>query len=96
MPVKRTPQAEADLISIFLESAQRFGTRQAEIYAAKLSACFVLLETMPAMARERLEISPPVRVHFYGSHLIVYVVEGDDILLLRILHERSDWERELQ
>ena len=96
MPVKRTPQAEADLIDIFLESAQRFGANQAEIYAAKLSACFELLETMPSMARERLEISPPVRVHFHGSHVIVYAVEGDDIVLLRVLHERRDWERELQ
>lgn len=96
MPVKRTPQAEADLIDIFLESAQRFGTNQAEIYAAKLSACFELLETMPSMARERLEISPPVRVHFHGSHVIVYAVEDDDIVLLRVLHERRDWERELQ
>lgn len=48
------------------------------------------------MARERLEISPPVRVHFHGSHVIVYAVEGDDIVLLRVLHERRDWERELQ
>jgi toxin ParE1/3/4 len=96
MPVKRTPQAEADLIDIFLESAQRFGTKQAEIYAAKLSACFELLETMPSMARERLEISPPVRVHFHGSHVIAYVLDGDDIVLLRVLHERRDWEGELQ
>ena len=96
MPVKRTPQAEADLIDIFLESAQRFGMKQADIYAAKLSACFELLDTLPSMARERLEISPPVRVHFHGSHVIAYAIDEDDIVILRVLHERCDWERELQ
>ena len=44
------------------------------------------------MAREKRELRPPVRFHPYGAHLIVYVVEGDDILIVRVLHGRQDWE----
>ncbi|MFH6783095.1 MULTISPECIES: type II toxin-antitoxin system RelE/ParE family toxin [Methylobacterium] len=44
------------------------------------------------MAGERRELRPPVRLHPYGAHLIVYAVERDDILIVRVLHGRQDWE----
>ena len=39
-----------------------------------------------------MEFRPPVRVHFYQAHVIVYVLDGSGILVLRILHGRQDWE----
>jgi toxin ParE1/3/4 len=96
MAVKRTPQAERDLVDIYLESARQFGMKQADSYAARLSTCFELIASQPLMARERTTIRPPVRVHPRGSHLIVYVSDSEDVLIMRVLHARRDWEREFQ
>lgn len=44
------------------------------------------------MARERHEISPPVRIHPFKAHLVVYRVEDNgDILIIRIRHGHEDW-----
>ena len=45
----------------------------------------------PRAARERLEIDPPVRAHPYKSHMVVYVIEGDDVLILGVRHGHEDW-----
>jgi toxin ParE1/3/4 len=39
--------------------------------------------------------SPPVRLHPYRSHMIVYLLREDDILIVRILHGRQEWELHL-
>lgn len=44
------------------------------------------------MAPERMELDPPVRLHPYRAHLVVYVAEADGVLIVRILHGRQDWE----
>jgi toxin ParE1/3/4 len=45
------------------------------------------------MARERLEITPPVRIHPFRSHLIVYIVDdNNDVFIVRIRHEHEDWQ----
>ncbi|PVA08536.1 hypothetical protein DC366_18760 [Pelagivirga sediminicola] len=43
------------------------------------------------MARERLEIRPPVRVLRSGSHLILYRIEVGWLEVLRIVHARQNW-----
>ncbi len=53
---------------------------------------FDLIVANPQMARERHEISPPVRVHPFKAHLIVYtVLETGDVLIIRIRHSHEDW-----
>ncbi|PZN99169.1 MAG: plasmid stabilization protein ParE [Hyphomicrobiales bacterium] len=95
MALRLTKQAEQDLDDIYVEGASNFGTRQAERYSDGLDACLELLANFPAMAPERTDIIEPVRVHPHGSHLVVYEIEGKDVLVLRILHQHSNWERSL-
>jgi len=45
----------------------------------------------PEIARERLEIRPPVRVYRSGSHLIIYRIEDGCLAVLHIVHARQDW-----
>ena len=47
------------------------------------------------IARERRELAPPVRLHPYQAHMIVYVEEGQGMLIVRVLHGRQDWESAL-
>jgi toxin ParE1/3/4 len=42
-----------------------------------------------------LELVPPVRLHPYQAHMIVYVEEGAGVLIVRVLHGSQDWESAL-
>ncbi len=68
-----------------------FGVKQAEAYHVDLEATFRFLSDYPRAARLRTEISPPVRVHPFKAHLVVYEVSDDGILILRVRHGREDW-----
>ncbi len=91
MAYKLSNAAETDIILAYIEGVDDFGIPQAESYHARLERTFELLSENPRMARERLEISPPVRVHPCGSHVIIYVIEGDDVFIIRVRHQREDW-----
>jgi toxin ParE1/3/4 len=57
---------------------------------------FALLSDNPRIARLRNELSPPLRIHPFKAHLIIYVVDGDDdIYVLRVRHGHEDWLGEL-
>ena len=44
------------------------------------------------MARLRSELSPPMRVHPCGSHVILYVVDVErGVVIVRVRHGREDW-----
>ena len=95
MTVRRTKQADRDIIAIYRRGVTEFGVTQAERYHAGLSALFELLAANPRIARERIELSPPVRLHPYGAHLVAYIEHGGGILIVRVLHGRQDWELRL-
>ncbi|PTS74308.1 plasmid stabilization protein ParE [Sphingomonas sp. HMWF008] len=84
-------QARIDARAIYTRSAELFGTHQADAYAEGLNRTFRFLADHPRAARERVEIRPPIRAFAYKSHLILYVIEGQDILILRIRHAHEDW-----
>jgi toxin ParE1/3/4 len=93
--ILRTRQADLEIIGIYVDGAERFGVAQAEAYHEGLTATFGVLSEHPRMARERTELDPPVRLHPYRAHMIVYVEQGGGILVIRILHGHQDWERHL-
>jgi toxin ParE1/3/4 len=80
------PAAEADLSGIWLEGAASWGVERAERYADGLFALFDLLVEFPEIARERTELSPPVRIHPSGAHLVIYRHIEQGIEIIRILH----------
>ncbi|MFT3967865.1 MAG: type II toxin-antitoxin system RelE/ParE family toxin, partial [Sphingobium sp.] len=87
MTYRLSREADEDIVRIYVEGARLFGCAQAESYHQELKSLFELLAANPRMARERSEIVPPVRIHPYKAHLIVYVVDAsDDILIIRIRH----------
>jgi toxin ParE1/3/4 len=88
-----TNAAAADVAAIFVRGAAEFGAAQAEKYHAGLERIFEFLAANPRVARERDEFSPPVRLHPFGVHIVVYRIVDEDILVVRVLHGRQDWER---
>ena len=95
MIYRTTVRANEDIISIYVHGAREFGTRQAESYYRALVDTFDILANNPFIARERQEFRPPVRLHFYKAHAIVYRIMSDHVLIIRVLHGRQDWERHL-
>ncbi len=95
MAFRLTSKAVDDISHIFLEGVRLFGMSQAEKYHLGMEKVFQLLALNPELARERDEITPPVRIHPYGVHLIVYVVEqGGDVLIVRVRHGHEDWQEQ--
>jgi toxin ParE1/3/4 len=95
MAYRTTRQADHDIINIYLRGCQEFGRLQAERYHQGLTAMFELIADNPRIARERPEFRPPVRLHSYQANLIVYRLDDADVLIVRVLHGRQDWERHL-
>jgi len=77
---------------IYVEGVRLFGPDQAAHHHAQLGTAFETLAAHPKLARERPEISPPVRVHSCGMHVIIYLAKASgDILTLRVRHGQEDW-----
>ena len=87
-----TANAEDDLTAIFIAGLAEFGLEQADAYHDGLFATFAFLAEYPRAARLRDDIDPPVRAHRYRSHLVIYELESDDlVIILRVRHGREDW-----
>lgn len=92
MAYRLTQAAAQDVVDIYRLGLARFGVRQADAYHALLERSFRYLSDNPLAARERLEISPPVRIHPVQAHLVIYQRQADgDILIVRVRHGHEDW-----
>lgn len=89
--LRLTPAAQADLAAIWSYTAQTWSVAQAEAYLAGIRKTLSLLLDSPEIARERQEITPPVRIHRHRSHLIVYRIEAPYLDVIRIRHAHEDW-----
>jgi toxin ParE1/3/4 len=87
-----TNAAVEDVAAIFVRGCPEFGIAQAEKHHSGLERLFEFLAANPCAAREREEFSPPVRLHPFGVHVVVYRIVGEDILVVRVLHGRQDRE----
>lgn len=72
MPFILSFEAEEDIVSIAEQGIRIFGSVVAQRYHDELFAVLELIAANPQMARERHEISPPVRIHPFKAHLVVY------------------------
>ena len=83
--------ANAELDAIYRYSVERWGRIQARRYLDEIDHLLQLLAEYPEIGRERTEINPPVRLHPFRSHLVIYRADSDVLDLLRVVHARSDW-----
>ncbi|THV21298.1 type II toxin-antitoxin system RelE/ParE family toxin [Peteryoungia ipomoeae] len=92
MRYRLSRKAEADIIDIAETGIRNWGLRQARTYHDGLFELFELIASTPEMARERDELIPPMRVQRFRAHLIVYRIEDNEVLIVRIRHSREDWQ----
>jgi toxin ParE1/3/4 len=93
MGYRLSKEATQDIRHIFREGQRLFGRDQAHKYHLYLESVFGAIAANPRLARERREISPPVRIHPCGSHIIVYVVDhAGHVLIVRVRHYKENWK----
>ncbi len=88
-------KAIADLDAIYWQTVERWGRGQARSYFEAMQGVFNLLAEQPELARERRTLTPPVRVHPFRSHIVIYRADDDFLDILRVLHGRSNWQTAL-
>jgi toxin ParE1/3/4 len=84
------PLAERDIADIWTDGADRWGVAQADRYFDGMVSLFGLLSNQPEIARLRTEFNPPMRLHIYGSHIVIYETVETAIVVIRVLHQRRD------
>ena len=95
MKVRFTTQADSDIIECYLYGILNFGQDQADRYEQSLRQAFDIIAANPRIASERHEYEPPLRIHHHAKHYIVYLIEQDHILVLRVLRDEVDLTRHL-
>jgi toxin ParE1/3/4 len=89
-----SPRAELDLDDIWFYVAKESGSIEiANRLINSITDRFVLLASLPYMGRCRDEdFGHGCRSFAVGEYVIVYSVEADDVLILRVVHGRRDIE----
>lgn len=87
--LRTTLAARTDIRSIETYSKAVFGAQAARDYLVGLSAIFDLLESRPLAGAED-GIVEGMRSFRYRSHRIYYRLEGDMLLVVRVLHHARD------
>jgi toxin ParE1/3/4 len=81
------PRARADIDGIWDYTAREYGIEQAVAYLRAIEAAVI--------AHERAQSCDHIRPGYWrikaGSHVIFFHREGDEVIVVRILHERMDF-----
>lgn len=84
--------AQKDLADIYLFTRENFGKAQAESYVTSLRASLALIAEQPLIGPERAELTPPIRMHPHGQHIILYVSDRGRPFIVRIVSGRQHWQ----
>jgi toxin ParE1/3/4 len=90
-----SPRAQADLDEIWDYSAAHWGEGQAEAYVRQIQAAIELVAMTPSRGRPCEEIRHGYSKFTVGSHVLFYRLADDGIDVVRILHQRMDFDRRL-
>lgn len=83
--------ADRDLEWIAIAGIDQFGTRQSRNYIAKIVDMFDTLARNPMLGMERSSSRGAVRLMPCGRHHIIYRLENDDVVILRVVHALQNW-----
>jgi toxin ParE1/3/4 len=92
LPVRRTNRAEADLDEIWLWIAGD-NVDAAEQTVERIAAAERRLSDFPEIGQARPDIAEGIRHWPVGPYLILYRVEPDCVLVIRVVHGARDLPR---
>ncbi|HBK91849.1 MAG TPA: plasmid stabilization protein ParE [Parvularcula sp.] len=93
--VTRRPAARADLIEIWLQTAERWGEAKADAYFAAIKIAERTLADHPYAGLDCSQIRKELRRYPIGSHFLYYREAGTEILIIRVLQKRMNADQHL-
>jgi toxin ParE1/3/4 len=85
--------AEDDMLGIAEYSLRQWGEAQAARYLAQLAGCCRRVADYPLIGRACPRILSGLRRIEQGSHVVFFLVEDGDVLIVRVLHKSMQPER---
>jgi toxin ParE1/3/4 len=95
MGFRLTPRADEDVRQIHRRGRREFGRRQADEYSEGLYRVFVRLAQYPELGRLYDDIRPPIRLWWHRPHHVIYRLDGENVVIVRVIHASRDWPRHL-
>jgi len=90
-----SPRAKLDLSEIWDYTCSQWGVEQAEKYLRELWSTMVRAVSDPTKSVDIGDVRRGYRKSRAGSHVIFFKVTDDEIDVVRVLHQRMDFERHL-
>ena len=90
------PEAEKDLKGISRYTQSAWGPEQARKYLRALHQKLQRLAANPNLGVMRDDVGRGYRSAPVGHHLVFYRLVGDDIVVVRVLHESMNVQRHLE
>ncbi len=90
-----TPAAKSDLLEIWNYTAENWGEKQAEKYLLDIESKLEQLAANPKLGRQR----PEIKLNYYSfpakKHIIFYLLSGNHIDIIGVLHGKMDINKNL-
>lgn len=90
-----SPKAKSDLSDIWGYTLAEWGIDQAEKYVRELWAVMQELASNPSTSTDISDVRKGYRKTRSGSHVIFFKLIREGIDVVRILHQKMDFERHL-
>ena len=88
--------AVEDLSEIDVFSISQFGVEMGEAYMRGFDKAFALLRDHPFAGIATVEYGNPYRCLVHRKNRIFHIVEGDTVLIVRVLHHAMDLKQALK
>ncbi len=88
--VKLSAAARADLVEIRLYSREQFSADVADAYYTGFDDVFDLLARHSLAGAERSELGRGIRCLTHRKHRVFHSVQGDTVIIIRIIHHARD------
>jgi toxin ParE1/3/4 len=88
--VRVSRRAQADIRRIYVYTATHWNIDQADRYQRQIGSAFHELAQFPAIGIERPDIARGIRSWVIGSHVVLYPVRDDEIVISRLVQTRQD------
>jgi len=93
MAHRLSPEAEAELDEVWWYIARESGkVETARAVAGSIAERFHFLSAYPRIGRRRDDLRPGLRSYPVGDYVILYRIEGADVVIVHIFHGRRDIE----
>lgn len=90
-----TPRAQADIEEIWNYTVAHWGDNQAEKYLRQLAEAMTYVAADPARGRACDDVRAGYSKYAVGVHVLFYRKAAKGVEVVRILHQRMDFQRHL-